>query len=141
MITQIESLLLIDGCVKTSRTNEELIRGTNLVRNVSVYNNAISAMNFIGKQIAKGKSLPNIILIGTKLRKMSSWDFLEALRSHAIDLSKHEIYVINNDGNTTELIQNSLHPLTEAIINTPLIEWEIKGILSKYANRLNMGVA
>lgn len=141
MTSQIESLLLIDGCVDTSRTNEELIRRTNLVRNISVYHSAKSAVSYISKQIARGNSLPNIILIGTQLRKMSSWDLLEALRAQAIDFSKHEIYVINNDNNTTDLIKNISHPLTQAIINTPLIEWEIKNILSKYANRWNVGVA
>lgn len=140
MTSQIESVLLVDSCLHTSRTNEEIIRRTNLVRNVSVYNNTKSAISYISKQIAKGRHLPNIILIGTKLRKMTSWDFLEVLRSHAIDLSKHEIYVIHSDGNTTDLIKNSLHPLTQAIINTPLIEWEIKGILSNYVNRRNVGV-
>lgn len=141
MNSKIESLLLIDGCAQTSRSNENLIRSTNLVRNISVYDDAKSAISFIGKQIEKGKHLPNIILIGTTLCKMSSWDFLENLRSHGLDLSKNEIYVINNNNNITDLIKNSSHPLTQAIINTPLIEWEIKGILSKYANRGSLGVA
>lgn len=141
MISKIDSLLIIDGCVQTIRTNEEIIRSTNLVRHVNVFNNAKSAIGYIGKLVAKGKSLPNIIFVGTKLRIMSSWDFLEVLGSQGIDLSQNEIYVINSGSNTTDLIKNSLHPLTQQIINTPLIKWEVKGILSNYANRRNISVA
>ena len=141
MTSQIDSLLLIDGCAQTNHANEEIIRSTNLVRNVNVYNSAKSAISFINTEVSEGKSLPNIIFVGTKLQKMSSWDFLEILSSQAIDLSKNEIYIINSGTNTTDLIRNSLHPLTQRIINTPLIGWEIKGLLNKYVNRWKIGVA
>lgn len=141
MTSKIDSLLLIDGCAQTNLTNVEIIRSTNLVQNLSVYNNAKSAVSYITKQVKKGKTLPSIIFIGTKLQKMSSWDFLEILRSQPIDLSRNEIYIINSGSNLTELIKNSLHPLTQQIINTPLIEWEVVGLLNKYASRRGIGVA
>ena len=141
MPSKIHSLLLIDGCTQTNHTNEEIIRSTNLVQHVNVYDNAKCAISYINTQVDIGKSLPNIIFVGTKLRKMTSYDFLEILRSQPIDLSKNEIYIINSGSNTSDLIRNSLHPLTQQIINTPLIEWEIISLLNKYVNRWSMGVA
>lgn len=141
MTAKVKSVLLLVGCKDMSTTNEEIIRKTQLVTHINLFCNAKKALRFLVQKSTRGAELPDIILIGSRLKKISSWDFLEKLRTIIPSASETEIHVINNDDSVTNVIKNSFHPLTKSIINTPIIEWEMKSILATYVEKQQMNVA
>lgn len=141
MAQKIKSVLLVDNCDITSHTNREILKRTKLVNSISIFNNAKKAINYLSKKLERGHEMPNIIMIGSKLKKISSWDFLENLRKIVPISSQVEVYVINSHDNVSNIIKNSFHPLTKSIINTPITDWEMKSILSNYSEKQQFGVA
>ena len=141
MNKRIESVLLIDANKQSAHQNEEMIKATNLVEFVAVAYNAENAINYINQRIAVGKELPNIILLDINLPGMSSWEFLEIFKTQFINSYKHEIFLLSNGSNTTDVIKGSMHTLTQGVVNMPIIDWEINEILVNYLERFELHVA
>lgn len=141
MNKRIESVLLIDANKQSAHLNEEMIKATNLVDHVAVAYNAENAINYINQRVAVGKELPNIILLDINLPGMSSWDFLEMFKTQFVDSYKHEIFLLSNGSNTSDVIKGSMHTLTQGVVNMPIIDWEINQILVNYSERFELHVA
>ncbi len=132
MKNKIESVLLIDSNVEATRTNEKIFKATNLINHIAIAYNTENAINYVKQRLAVGKGLPNIIFLNINLPEMSGWDFLEKFSSQFMDSYKHLVYLINYNPNANDLIKGSLHPLTQGVINSPMVDFEIEQILRKH---------
>ncbi len=118
------SIMLIDDDNVTNYINKALINALYPQADVSIYQEAQKAIDYLGNH---PDQLPEVILLDLNMPLMNGWQFLEAYLS--LNLDDISLYLLTSSIDTRDKQKSSDYPIIKDFVSKPLDAEKMKSIL------------
>ena len=110
----------------------KLIENTNLVNEISCFENGLDAINFIKENATKEENLPEIILLDLSMPIMDGWQFLDLYVKAAPSLAKKiTLYIVSSSISPDDVNRaKSIDEVSDYIVK-PITQEKLTKIISE----------
>lgn len=129
MNKQIKTLLLIDDDEITNLFNRIIFKESNIAKKITVYDNAIGAIEMIKLKIQKKDTLPELIFLDINMPIMNGWDFLDQISflPHSVRDSI-KIVMLSASANPDDIARSNRYHFVKGYACKPINADKIKTI-------------
>jgi CheY-like chemotaxis protein len=131
---EVKNLALVDDDSVFAFITSKIIKQTNMVQNLQLFENGMDALNFLKQNPGNTDVLPDIILLDLSMPIMDGWQFLDEYVK--LDIKKPiTIYICSSSISPVDLTKaKSINAVSEYIIK-PINKEKIVEIIHRCHNR------
>ena len=135
MISQVESVLLIDDDRATNFFNERIVGKHADFKKVFAVQSGVEALTYLTSLYEQKKALPSLIFLDINMPGMNGWEFLEAFEALNKGITSKVKVILLSTSSSPDEVHKSMTKYTVAdYINKPLTLGLLDQVISNHFN-------